>query len=115
MKQKIQKHLLFRIVTRLDLLLFFYILAVSIVYVIGNYKLYIDEILSFLLVSMTFLGILLLLFSVISIILSIVFFIRERKNIYLFYDFLFFFLIIFSGIIIFLTTSFEFISSGMKF
>ena len=115
MKQKIQKHLLFRIVTRLDLLLFFYILAVSIVYVTGNYKLYIDEILSFLLVSMTFLGILLLLFSVISIILSIVFFIRERKNIYLFYDFLFFFLIIFSGIIIFLTTSFEFISSGMKF
>jgi hypothetical protein len=115
MKQKIQKHLLFRIVTRLDLLLFFYILAVSIVYVTGNYKLYIDEILSFLLVSMTFLGILLLLFSVISIILSIVFFIRERKNIYLFYDFLFFFLIIFSGIIIFFTTSFEFISSGMKF
>ena len=115
MKQKIQKHLLFRIVTRLDLLLFFYILALCVVYVTGNYKLYIDEILSFLLVSMTFLGILLLLFSFVSIILSIVFFVREKKNIYLFYIILFVFYVFFSILIIFFTTSFEFISSGMKF
>ena len=115
MKQKIQKHLLFRIVTRLDLLLFFYILALSVVYVAGNYKSYIDDILSFLLLSMTFLGILLLLFSVVSIILSIVFFIKEKKNIYLTYVILFVFFILFSLLIILLTTTFEFISSGMKF
>ena len=115
MKQKIQKHLLFRIVTRLDLLLFFYILALSVVYVAGNYKSYIDDILSFLLLSMTFLGILLLLFSAVSIILSIVFFVREKKKIYLSYIFVFVFFIVFSILVIFLTTSFEFISSGMKF
>ena len=115
MKQKIQKHLLFRIVTRLDLLLFFYILAIGIVYVTGNYKSYTNEILSFLLISMTFLGILLLLFSVVSIILSIVFFVKEKKNIYLTYVILFVFFILFSILIIFLTTTFEFISSGMKF
>ena len=115
MKQKIQKHFLFRIFTRLDLLLFLYILAIFVVYIVGNYKSYIDEILTFLVNSMTFLSIFLFILSVISVILSIVFFVREKKKIYLFYDFLFFFLIIFSGIIIFLTTSFEFISSGMKF
>ena len=115
MKQKIQKHLLFRIVTRLDLLLFFYILAVGIVYVTGNYKSYMDDILSFLLLSMTFLGIFLLLFSAVSVILSIVFFVREKKKIYLSYIFVFVFFIVFSVLVIFLTTSFEFISSGMKF
>ena len=115
MKQKIQKHLLFRIVTRLDLLLFFYILAVGIVYVTGNYKSYMDDILSFLLLSMTLLGILLLLFSAVSVILSIVFFVREKKKIYLSYIFVFVFFIVFSVLVIFLTTSFEFISSGMKF
>ncbi len=115
MKQKIQKHFLFRIFTRLDLLLFLYILAIFIVYIVGNYKSYIDEILIFLINSMTFLSIFLLILSVISIVLSIVFFIKEKKKIYLFYDFLFIFLIVFSVIIIVLTTAFDFVSSGMIF
>ena len=48
MKQKIEKHFLFRIVTRLDLLLFLYIIALTVVYIVGNYKFYIDEVLLFL-------------------------------------------------------------------
>ena len=62
-----------------------------------------------------FLGIFLLLFSAVSVILSIVFFVREKKKIYLSYIFVFVFFIVFSILVIFLTTSFEFISSGMKF
>jgi hypothetical protein len=115
MKQKIQKHFLFRIFTRLDLLLFLYILAIFVVYIVGNYKSYIDEILTFLLNSMTFLSIFLFILSVISVILSIVFFIREKKQIYLFYNFLFIFLIFFSVVIILLTSAFDFVASGMIF
>lgn len=113
MKQKIQKHFLFRIITRLDVLLFLYIIAFSVVYVVGNFKFYIDEILVFLTMSITYLGIFLLVFSVISIILSIVFFIREKKNIYLYYIFLYVFFIVFSIIIILATRIFELISAGI--
>ena len=34
MKQKIQKHFLFRVFTRLDLLLFLYIIAIFVVYIV---------------------------------------------------------------------------------
>lgn len=115
MKQKIQKHFLFRIFTRLDLLLFLYIIAIFIVYVVGNYKSYIDEILIFLINSMTFLSIFLLILSIISVVLSIVFFIKEKKKIYLFYNFLFAFLVTFSILIILLATAFDFVVSGMIF
>ena len=89
MKQKIEKHFLFRIVTRLDLLLFLYIIALTVVYIVGNYKFYIDEVLLFLINSITFLSIFLLVFSIISIIFSIYFFIKEKKRLYLYYIFLF--------------------------
>jgi len=115
MKQKIEKHFLFRMVTRLDLLLFLYIIALTVVYIVGNYKFYIDEVLLFLINSITFLSIFLLVFSIISIIFSIYFFIKEKKRLYLYYIFLFVFFMIFSGINIFITSTFDFIFSGMTF
>lgn len=111
--QKIEKQLLFRIITRFDLLLFLYIIALSIVYITGNYKFYLSNSLFILLKVISFLSIILFFFSLFSICYCIFTVIKKKNKPLMIYLVPFCLLLIFSIITFLLITSISFLSEGM--
>lgn len=111
--QKIEKQLLFRIITRFDLLLFSYIIALAIVYITGNYKFYLSNSLFTLLKSISFLSIILLFFSLFSIGYCVFIAVKTKNKPIMIYLVPFCLLLIFSIIVFLLTISVSFISEGM--
>lgn len=103
-----EKSVFFTIISRINLFLFLCIVTNLIVYAVGNYKLFLDSVLIALLKMNTVFATVSLIFSVVSMGLAIFFGVKKRKS-YFLYLIPFSLLAIFSFVLMYVFSTFDFV------
>lgn len=106
------KSVFFTLILRTNIYLFLCILLNIVVYIVGNFKMFLDSLLFAMVRMNTIFSIGAFVFSIVSIVVAIIYGFKRKKS-YFFYIIPFFLFMVFSFFLMYFFTAFDFFASGM--